>query len=181
VAVRLPERSTFSSAFRGKEPTGRSFEVVAMEWFVLRISRIERRWGPRNSAAQASQIGLQELVRAAMSFFSDVRRIRAFYPVSDLVVQTWPSPAFGHFAASRNVPKELAVDPLPLAVAMFECYLQLMQDGLRQSPRDLAFGREHHIRAFPAQFCHISQEDKSTRWGLAQCDILTSSKIATVK
>jgi predicted ester cyclase len=58
VAVRYTERGTFSGAFRGKEPTGRSFELVAMEWFVIRNGRIEHRWGARDSAALARQIGL---------------------------------------------------------------------------------------------------------------------------
>lgn len=58
VAVRYTERGTFTCPFRGKQPTGRAYELVAMEWFVLREGRIHRRWGARDSAAQARQIGL---------------------------------------------------------------------------------------------------------------------------
>lgn len=58
VAVRYTERGTFAGPFRGKEPTGKSYELVAMEWFVLRDGRISRRWGARDSASQARQIGL---------------------------------------------------------------------------------------------------------------------------
>lgn len=58
VAVRYTERGKFVGAFRGTEPTGKSYELVAMEWFVLRDGRIERRWGARDAASQARQIGL---------------------------------------------------------------------------------------------------------------------------
>jgi predicted ester cyclase len=58
VAVRYTERGTFAGPFRGKEPTGKSYELVAMEWFVLRDGRIHRRWGARDAAAQARQVGL---------------------------------------------------------------------------------------------------------------------------
>jgi hypothetical protein len=40
------------------EPTGKTYEIVAMEWFELRDGRIARRWGARDSASQARQIGL---------------------------------------------------------------------------------------------------------------------------
>lgn len=58
VAVRYTERGTFAAPFRGQPPTGRSYEIGAMEWFVLRDGRIAQRWGARDSAAQARQIGL---------------------------------------------------------------------------------------------------------------------------
>jgi steroid delta-isomerase-like uncharacterized protein len=59
VAVRYTERGTFRGAFRGQQPTGKSFELVAMEWFSLRDGRICRRWGARDSASQARQIGMK--------------------------------------------------------------------------------------------------------------------------
>jgi steroid delta-isomerase-like uncharacterized protein len=58
VAVRYTERGTFRGPFRGHPPTGRSFELVAMEWFVVREGRIQRRWGARDAASQGRQIGL---------------------------------------------------------------------------------------------------------------------------
>lgn len=58
VAVRYTERGTFRGAFRGQQPTGKSFELVAMEWFIVRDGKIHRRWGARDSASQARQIGL---------------------------------------------------------------------------------------------------------------------------
>lgn len=58
VAVRYTERGKFVGPFRGHEPTGRPFELVAMEWFILKDGKIQRRWGARDSASQARQIGL---------------------------------------------------------------------------------------------------------------------------
>ena len=58
VAVRYSERGTSVGAFRGQAPTGRPFEVVAMEWFELKDGRIRRRWGARDSASQSRQMGL---------------------------------------------------------------------------------------------------------------------------
>ncbi len=58
VAVRYTERGRFAGPFRGKEPTGKSYELVAMEWFEFRGGRICRRRGARDSAAQARQVGL---------------------------------------------------------------------------------------------------------------------------
>lgn len=58
VAVRYLERGHFTAPFRGKAPTGKTYELVAMEWFVLREGRIHRRWGARDAAAQARQLGM---------------------------------------------------------------------------------------------------------------------------
>jgi predicted ester cyclase len=58
VAVRFRETGTFNGPFRGKEPTGKSYEVVAMEWFVLRDGKIFRRWGARDFASISRQAGL---------------------------------------------------------------------------------------------------------------------------
>jgi steroid delta-isomerase-like uncharacterized protein len=58
VAVRYVERGTFAKPFRGRPPTGKSYELVAMEWFSLQEGRIHRRWGARDSAFQARQIGM---------------------------------------------------------------------------------------------------------------------------
>jgi steroid delta-isomerase-like uncharacterized protein len=58
VAARYTERGTFAGPFRGKEPTGKSYELTAMEWFALQDGRIHRRWGARDSASQARQVGM---------------------------------------------------------------------------------------------------------------------------
>lgn len=59
VAVRYHETGRFVGPFRGlsgKAPTGRSYEVPAMEWFEIRDGRIAARWGARNSAAIEAQV-----------------------------------------------------------------------------------------------------------------------------
>lgn len=58
VAARYTERGTSVGAFRGQPATGKSFEVVAMEWFIIKDGKIHRRWGARDSAAQFRQMGL---------------------------------------------------------------------------------------------------------------------------
>jgi hypothetical protein len=58
VAVRYSELGIFTNPFRGKQPTGKSYELVAMEWFSFRHHHIARRWGARDSASQAKQLGL---------------------------------------------------------------------------------------------------------------------------
>ncbi|HXT64583.1 MAG TPA: ester cyclase [Pyrinomonadaceae bacterium] len=58
VAVRYIERGTSRGSFRGGPVTGKSFEVVAMEWFIMKEGKIHRRWGARDNAAQMRQMGL---------------------------------------------------------------------------------------------------------------------------
>ena len=58
VAVRYTERGTSTGAFRGQAATGKSYEIVAMEWFILQDGLIHRRWGARDSAAQFRQMEL---------------------------------------------------------------------------------------------------------------------------
>jgi predicted ester cyclase len=58
-AVLFTETGRFAGPFRGlagKQPTGRSYEIVALEWFELENGRITRRWGARDSAAIARQV-----------------------------------------------------------------------------------------------------------------------------
>jgi predicted ester cyclase len=58
VAVRYLESGTFRAPAFGNQPTGRSYELVAMEWFEIENGRIKRRWGARDAAAQARQLGI---------------------------------------------------------------------------------------------------------------------------
>jgi steroid delta-isomerase-like uncharacterized protein len=58
VAVRYTERGTFTAPFRGLEPTGKSYEVVAMEWFEFGDHGIQKRWGARDSASIYRQLGI---------------------------------------------------------------------------------------------------------------------------
>ncbi len=57
VAVRYTERGTARAPFFDKPATGRSYELVAMEWFVVKDGKIHRRWGARDAASQARQLG----------------------------------------------------------------------------------------------------------------------------
>jgi steroid delta-isomerase-like uncharacterized protein len=57
VAVRYTETGTFTQPAFGREPTGKSYELVAMEWFEVQGGKITRRWGARDAAAQSRQLG----------------------------------------------------------------------------------------------------------------------------
>lgn len=58
VAARYVETGTFRAPAFGHPPTGRSYELVAMEWFEIEHGRIKRRWGARDSASQLRQLGV---------------------------------------------------------------------------------------------------------------------------
>jgi len=58
VAVRYTETGTFRARAFGHEPTGRSYQLVAMEWFEIGAGRIRRRWGARDCASQLRQLGV---------------------------------------------------------------------------------------------------------------------------
>ncbi|MGY2130861.1 ester cyclase [Hymenobacter sp. HD11105] len=58
VAVRYTERGQSVGSFRGSPVTGKAYEIVAMEHFVVHDGKIQRRWGARDSAAQFRQMGL---------------------------------------------------------------------------------------------------------------------------
>ena len=58
VAVRYTERGKFVAPFRGIAPTGKLYEIVAMEWFEMGESGIKKRWGARDSASMYRQLGI---------------------------------------------------------------------------------------------------------------------------
>ena len=58
VAVHYIESGTFRAPAFGHQPTGRSYELVAMEWFEIEAGKIKRRWGARDAASQARQLGI---------------------------------------------------------------------------------------------------------------------------
>jgi steroid delta-isomerase-like uncharacterized protein len=58
VAVRYTERGTFKAPAFGHQPTGKSYELVAMEFFEIDAGKIKRRWGARDSASQMRQLGI---------------------------------------------------------------------------------------------------------------------------
>jgi steroid delta-isomerase-like uncharacterized protein len=58
VAARYVETGTFRKPAFGNQPTGRTYELVAMEWFEIEGGKIKRRWGARDAASQARQLGI---------------------------------------------------------------------------------------------------------------------------
>jgi predicted ester cyclase len=62
VAVRYTESGTSVKPFRGAPATGRSYELIAMEWFEMKDGLIHRRWGARDSANMARQLGFPQLM-----------------------------------------------------------------------------------------------------------------------
>jgi predicted ester cyclase len=59
VAVRYRETGRFQGTFRGLAgvlPTGRAYQVIAMEWFELDEGRIAKRWGARDFDAIKKQV-----------------------------------------------------------------------------------------------------------------------------
>src|SRR5262245_62271702 len=63
VAVRYTETGTARKPFFDRPATGKSYALVALEWFVLRDGKIARRWGARDAASQAEQLGWAEPAR----------------------------------------------------------------------------------------------------------------------
>jgi hypothetical protein len=53
VAARYTESGVFREAFRGTEPTGKSYEVVALEWYDLKDGLILWRWGGRGTGRRS--------------------------------------------------------------------------------------------------------------------------------
>jgi len=58
VAVRYTERGRSVQSFRGGPVTGKGYEVLAMEWFVVKEGHIERRWGVHDTTAMFRQMEL---------------------------------------------------------------------------------------------------------------------------
>jgi predicted ester cyclase len=56
--VRFSERGVFRGPFMGAQPTGKFYELVALEWFVIRGGLIHSRWAARGAASSARQIVL---------------------------------------------------------------------------------------------------------------------------
>jgi len=60
VAARFKETGTARKDFRGQPATGKSYELVAMEWYEMKDGLIHRRCGARDAASQARQLGWSE-------------------------------------------------------------------------------------------------------------------------
>ena len=59
VAVRFLESGTFRQPFFDKQPTGKTYKVIAMEWFQFHDGKIAERWGARDSASIFKQLGAE--------------------------------------------------------------------------------------------------------------------------
>lgn len=57
VAARYFESGSSAKPFRGYPKTGKTYEVIAMEWFEIQDGKIHRRWGARDSASIYRQLG----------------------------------------------------------------------------------------------------------------------------
>lgn len=58
VAVRYREHGRWTGPFLDfTEPTGRAYELVALEWFEVKNGKIISRWAARDAASQARQVG----------------------------------------------------------------------------------------------------------------------------
>ncbi|MBS0297181.1 MAG: nuclear transport factor 2 family protein [Proteobacteria bacterium] len=59
VAVRFVERGAWVGPFMGRTGhTGKTYELTAMEWFQFEGDKVRRRWGARDSATIARQVGM---------------------------------------------------------------------------------------------------------------------------
>lgn len=58
VAARYLETGVFREPAFGNQPTGKAYELVAIEWFEIEGGKIKRRWGARDAASQARQLGI---------------------------------------------------------------------------------------------------------------------------
>jgi predicted ester cyclase len=58
IAVRYTERGLSCASYRGGPVTGRPYEVMLIEWFVIEDGLIRRRWGVRDMVAMFGQMGL---------------------------------------------------------------------------------------------------------------------------
>lgn len=73
VAVRYTETGRWTGPFLGfDEPTGERYSLGAMEWFELEVGKITRRWGARDAASQARQLGFPEPAKPAMAAQNEV-------------------------------------------------------------------------------------------------------------
>ena len=60
VVVRFTERGKSVREFKGQGPTGKSYEITAIEWFEIKGNLIHRRWGARDTASQFRQLGFKQ-------------------------------------------------------------------------------------------------------------------------
>jgi hypothetical protein len=52
------DKAVAAGCSTSKKPTGTSWEMTAMEWFIVREGKVHQRWGVRDSASIARQVGM---------------------------------------------------------------------------------------------------------------------------
>ena len=62
VALLYTERGWSRAAYLGQPATGRSYELPAVDWFVIEEGRIARQWRIRDRASLARQLGWEQPV-----------------------------------------------------------------------------------------------------------------------
>ena len=62
VALLYTERGWSRAAYLGHPATGRSYELPAVDWFVIEEGRIARQWRIRDRASLARQLGWEQPV-----------------------------------------------------------------------------------------------------------------------
>jgi len=67
IALLYTERGWSRASYLGRPATGRSYELPAVDWFVIEEGRIVRQWRVRDRASQARQLGWDESLPAPSS------------------------------------------------------------------------------------------------------------------
>ena len=60
IALLYTERGWSRALYLGRPATGRSYELPAVDWFVIEEGRIARQWRVRDRASMARQLGWDE-------------------------------------------------------------------------------------------------------------------------
>jgi predicted ester cyclase len=60
IALLYTERGWSRAPYLGRQATGRSYELPAVDWFVIEEGRIARQWRIRDRASMARQLGWDE-------------------------------------------------------------------------------------------------------------------------
>ena len=67
IALLYTERGWSRASYLGRSATGRSYELPALDWFVIEEGRIARQWRVRDRASMARQLGWDESLPAPSS------------------------------------------------------------------------------------------------------------------
>ena len=65
IALLYTERGWSRGSYLGRPATGQSYELPAVDWFVIEEGRIVRQWRVRDRASLARQLGWEQPVPAA--------------------------------------------------------------------------------------------------------------------